>query len=248
MLNGTAVEFPLHHYRINVTASQSGELMAATTDYRWVGEDQPSMLYVFDRHANLLYEKELEYPPPSMTAPSISPDDRYIAVSIRERQTEHWPVILYDAATGDELQRWDYLVGTSLEFSPDSRYLCVAGMTAGYVADCETGKLVWSRNLEYVSEYVSDPSEIIGKEIVRSVYCTNGMQEVYWIAKKHNPLRTWPMLLRPSDTDTVSFDASSYRFSLSPNGHIWASHPCHILENPHEVIYGFQAGLIKGGE
>lgn len=244
--DGTFEEFPIHHYDINVTASQSGELMAATSDYRWRGEDQPSMLYVFNRCANLLYEKELEYPTPNQS-PSISPDDRYIAVATWQRQTEHWPVILYNAGTGEDLHQWDYTMGTSLEFSPDSRYLCVGGMSAGYIADCETGDLVWSRNLEHVS----DRSEIIEEEMVRSVFCTNGMQEVYWIAKKHNPRATWPMLQRPGNTDAASLDAS-FHFGLSPNGLFWASRPYRVLRDEHGLLSGFQPGfqigLVKGGE
>jgi hypothetical protein len=242
--DGNFIEFPIHHNTIHETVSQSGELVAASCIDRRRNEEKIHKLYVFDGNANLLWERILEYSPPSgLISPTISPDDRYLAVQIRNRLGRHYPVILYDTKTGEELHRWNLTLGNHLNFSPDSRFLCLAGRGAGVVVDCESGEVVWSRFLEYTNN-VHNMSEI---EKVRELFCTNGADIIYWYARKTNPTVFWTMLTERSGQSIINIQTTG-RPAISPDGQMCVVRPYQISPSENSIIYGFQVVILRDGE
>ena len=238
-------EFPIHHYIISRTVSESGELVAASCYDRSRNEEKVHKLYVFDGDANLLFEKTLDLRANNGSdVIAISPDDHYIAVSTLDFQAGSYPVILFDVETGKELYTWDLTLGNHLNFSPDSRYLCMAGMSTGAIVDCETGDIVWSRYLEHVD----DRSPIADTEMVRDLYCTNGAKIVYWYAEKISPTAYWTMLTKRGDQTVIDIQTTGLP-AISPNGMIYVSqnYLTWVASLPNNPLQ-FRVAILMGGE
>ena len=236
------IEFPIHHYRITETVSQSGRIVAASCYDRDSADGMNHRLYVFDNNANLIFEKILELRPSnSRRAIAISSDDEYLAVSTLDLPTGRYPVMLYDVKTGEVLHEWDLTLGNILSFSPDSRYLCIAGGGgAGIVVDCESGEVIWSR-------FLNEPERGSEIEQVRNLYCTNDVEIVYWLATEMSSTEFWPMLSDGNTNITVT-DSIFGRPSISPNGYFYVAQryldiaTSAIQETPFTVI------ILQGGE
>ena len=232
--DGSFREFPIHHYTIHETVSQSGELVVASCIDRSRSEEKVHKLYVFDGDANLLYERNLELPPPSGSiSPAISPDDRYIAVQTRDPQGWSYPVILFDAETDEELHRWDVTIGNHLNFSPDSRYLCIAGGYAGFVVDCRIGNIIWSKDTGLPHDLISDT-----EGSVRNLYCTNDAKIIYWLGGG-----LWSRLNLLSDDNQVIFDVNGYP-GISPSGYL--SIIQHLSTSNNTLT--MEVCILRGGE
>ncbi len=241
--DGSFSEFPIHHYTINETISQSGELVVVSCRDRSRNEEKVHKLYVFDGNANLLFEKTLSHRPSnSSSAIAISSDNRYIAVSTLDLQAGSYPVILYNADTSEELHNWDLILGNILSFSPDSRYLCMAGGGgAGVLVDCESGEVVWSRFLE-------DADNVAEIEQVRSLYCTNSAEIIYWYATRIGPTAFWTMITEHGERVVIDIQTTG-RPGISPNGHIYVSqnYLTWVASLPNSPLQ-FRVAILRDGE
>ena len=237
--DGSFREFPIHHYSINETISQSGELVAVSCKDRSRNEKKAHKLYVFYGDGNLLFERNLEFRPLS-GPPAISPDDRYIATQTWNRMAGSYPVMLYDTETGEELHTWDLTLANYLNFSPDSRYLCIAGGRAGAVVDCESGVVVWSRFLEG-AEYSPEV------ETVLRLYCTNNAEIIYWYATRIGPTAFWTMIAEHGEQVVIDIQTTGHP-AISPNGHIYvAQHYLSVASTANNDI-PFRVAILKCGE
>lgn len=237
-------EFPIHRNYIHAGISESGELVVASCVRRMGDGESSQRLLVFDRNGSVLHETELELPPPSgpVVAPAVSPDDSYIAVQTRDRASQSRPVLLFDAETFEELHSWDLTIGNHLHFSPDSRYLCIAGGGAGAVVDCETGELVWSRFVERVG----DPPSVAEIAMVRDLYCTNGARLVYWRAKKIGPTAYWVEVVAPPENQSEIVDVPVYP-SVSPSGIYLVCQHFSVQSSSAGGALPMRVGTLSGG-
>ena len=234
-------EFPIHHYRVNKSVSQSGNLVVASCIDRGRNERKIHRLYVFDCDMNLLFEKILELRPNNGSSSiAISPDDEYIAVATLDLQSGSYPIMLFDAETCEELHNWDLTIGNSLNFSPDSRFLCIAGGGAGAVVDCESGEVIWSRFLED-----ADYSPEI--EQVRSLYCTNNAEIIYWCAKKISPTEYWTMMTERNDHTIIDIQATGSP-AISPSGLIYVAQHYLTVASTDNYDIPFCVAILKCGE
>ena len=162
--DGSFAEYPIHGWFINYTMSQSGNLIAATCEdqRRTVARDQRvHKLLVFNGEGDLLFERILPEPPVGGIAhPVISPDSRIIAVPLASAHFTSTPVILFDAQTGDELFRWEGIIGNRLRFSPNSRYLAISGRVTE-VVDCITELSIWRSSQEAGNVHVSSDGRLV---------------------------------------------------------------------------------------
>ena len=213
--DGSFIEYPIHHYEIYETISQSGELVGALCEDRdpdrYYDDARIHKLLLFDRDANLLFEKTYNSIRPTQGRYSIaiSPNDEYVAVALAELQEHRYPIYIYNTHTGELLFEVNKKIGTQLFFSPDSDYLCISGGGAGVVIDCETGNLIWSRFIDTDS----DPHV----ERVEDLFCTNDAKIIYWLAERISPRIYWPMLSVGTDAKIIS-ESIFGRPSVSPNG------------------------------
>ncbi len=239
--DGSFIEFPIHHYRLNETVSQSGNLVVASCIDRGRNDQKIHKLYEFDSDMNLLFEKILELRPNNGSSSiAISPNDGYIALATLDLQVGSYPVILFDVETGEERHTWDLTIGNNLNFSPDSRFLCIAGGGAGAVVDCESGEVVWSRFLDK-ADY--DP-EI---EQVRNLYCTNNAEIIYWLATRISPTACWPMLSE-HDNQIVIANQIYGRPAISPNGYIYVAQRYLTVASSTVQETPFRVAILNGGE
>ncbi|MBD3276797.1 MAG: hypothetical protein GF388_00705 [Candidatus Aegiribacteria sp.] len=239
--DGSFREFPIHHYTFHETVSQSGELVVASCIDRSRSEEKIHKLYVFDGDANLLWERTLEYSPPSgLISPAISPDDRYIAVQMHQHSNK--AVILLDSYTGRELQNWNGISGSHLRFSPDGNYLCMVGSGAGIIVNCETGEEIWSRN----TELMNNIDARIQSTCIIDLYCTNNAQIVYWSAKQAGNTLMWTQV--QNRWSSRVYEMYTNVPSFSPNGYI-ALGQMYRPEVVHSMnALPMQVYIVNGGE
>jgi len=150
-------------------------------------------------------------------------------------------VILFDAATGEELHRWELTIGNHLHFSPDNRFLCISGGGGGAVVDCESGEVIWSR---FLDNTVYDPAV----EQVLDLYCTNAAETIYWLATEVSCLNYWTMLSTDESTEVI--DSQYYgQPSISPNGYIYlAQFDLTEAGSSGEQPTPIRVALLKGSE
>ena len=232
--DGSFREFPIHHNIISRTVSESGELVAASCYDRSRNEEKVHKLYVFDGNANLLFEKTLDLRANNgSNVIAISPDDHYVAVSILDLQAGSYPVILYDAETGEELHRWNVMIGNFLHFSSDSEYLCIADGYAGFVVDCRTGNIIWSKDTGLPQDQLLD-----AEGTVRVLYCTNNAKIIYWLGGG-----LWTRLNVRNEDTQVTFDVNGHP-GISPSGQL--SIIQHLSTSNNTLT--MQVCTLRGGE
>jgi hypothetical protein len=208
--DGSFREYPLDPGWAQFTMSQSGLLVAVIDD-----RGDATYLLIFSGEGDLRYERSV--PPSSFNggAPAISPDDRYVAVSTIASHFSSTPVILFDAATGTELHTWDKLLGNFLQFSPDSRYLCISGVQGGMIVECESGETIWSQYVDS-SDYFSFH---LPPDLVTGCSCSNKAELISceWESREANA-GSWIALYEPARAESLAVDSDQGEPVLSPNG------------------------------
>ena len=192
--DGSFSEFQLHGWFTKYAMSQSGNLVVASCydRRREVARDQRiHRILVFDGEGSLLYElNQPDSPHFEQGSPLISPDDRYIAIPFRGSR----PMVLLDAASGEELHVWPDMLGATKHFSANSRYLSFCNTSSGMVVDCISGEVVWR-----------------GYDGVREIFSSNDGRLVCWMGEG-----SWTNLVDLEEG--ISIDSICQgRPTLSPN-------------------------------
>jgi len=99
--------------------------------------DRDYMAWVFDGSGELLWKVELPIRPlPGPSAPAVSPDGSVIAIGLTIDSSDpedQGGVLLLDGDTGEEIGFIDHLMGHTIRFTPNGRYLCVSGISGAAV-------------------------------------------------------------------------------------------------------------------
>ena len=223
--DGSFIEREIDGIFVQFALSESGNVAVFYSADEHTPDSHEWMLYAFDSSGDLIFQRLMPSSPTSGPAkPAISPDDSYIAVSLYG--AEVW---LLDAHTGEVLQTWggggqenreNWVWGSQLYFTPDSRYLCTDG---GNILDCETGQDIFQLPETPSQIHTTETTYSTGRNTFNASSGANLVSNLYWTCLRSNRGRapnvdTYTVEIRNHSGELLYSEPCNWRPYLSPNG------------------------------